>query len=212
MRRITALRPRGGRRKRVLVYLDGKFAFSLEAEVVVKEGLTVGQELDSDRLEALSRANDFQRCLKAAHGYLSYRPRSEFELRERLYRRGFNGGSVEAVLARLKEAALVDDVEFAQFWYDNRQTFSPRSGSLTRMELRRKGVAEEVIGQVIGTISDEDSAYRAGLVKARRLPLSDYQVFRRRLGEYLRRRGFSYGVISKIVARLWPEMRESNSE
>jgi regulatory protein len=212
MRRITALRLRGGRRKRILVYLDGKYALGLEAEVVVKQGLVVGQELDSDRLEALSRANDFQRCLNAAHGYLSYRPRSEFELKERLSRRGFNGGSVEAVLARLKELALVDDVEFAQFWCDNRQTFSPRSGSLTRMELRRKGVAEEVIGQVIGTVSDEDSAYRAGLVKAHRLSLSDYQVFRRRLGEYLKRRGFSYGVISKTVAQLWLEMRESNSE
>jgi len=211
MKRITALRLRGGRRKRILVYLDGRYVFGLEAEVVAQQGLAVGQELDSGRLEALSRADAFQRCLNAAHGYLSYRPRSEFELRERLSRRGFDGGSVEAVLARLKEAALVDDVEFAQFWHDNRQTFSPRSGSLTRMELRRKGVAEEVIRRVTGTVSDDESAYRAALAKARRLPLSDYQTFRRRLGGYLRRRGFGYGVISKTVEQLWQEMRESNS-
>jgi len=211
MKRITALRLRGGRRKRILVYLDGRYAFGLESEVVAQQGLAVGQELDSGRLEALSRADAFQRCLNAAHGYLSYRPRSEFELRERLSRRGFDGGSVEAVLARLKEAALVDDVEFAQFWHDNRQTFSPRSGSLTRMELRRKGVAEEVIRRVTGTVSDDESAYRAALAKARRLPLSSYQTFRRRLGDYLRRRGFGYGVISKTVEQLWQEMRESNS-
>jgi len=211
MKRITALRLRGGRRKRILVYLDGRYVFGLEAEVVAQQGLAVGQELDSGRLEALSRADAFQRCLNAAHGYLSYRPRSEFELRERLSRRGFDGGSVEAVLARLKEAALVDDVEFAQFWHDNRQTFSPRSGSLTRMELRRKGIAEEVIRRVTGIVSDDESAYRAALAKARRLPLSDYQTFRRRLGGYLRRRGFGYGVISKTVEQLWQEMRESNS-
>jgi regulatory protein len=206
MKRITALRLRGGRRKRILVYLDGRYAFGLEPEVVAQQGLAVGQELDSGRLEALSRADAFQRCLNAAHGYLSYRPRSEFELRERLSRRGFDGGSVEAVLARLKEAALVDDVEFAQFWHDNRQTFSPR-----RMELRRKGVAEEVIRRVTGAVSDDESAYRAALAKACRLPLSDYQTFRRRLGGYLRRRGFGYGVISKTVEQLWQEMRESNS-
>jgi regulatory protein len=210
VKQVTALRSRGGRRKRVSVYLDSKFAFSLEAEVVLTERLKVGQELTSEQIRALARADNFQRCLSAAMHYLSYRPRSEFELRERLGRRNFDGDSVEEVLARLKERGLVDDTEFAQFWQDNRQAFSPRSSSLTRLELRRKGVAEEIIGQVVSTVSDGESAYRAALGKARRLPVSDYQSFRRRLGEYLKRRGFSYGVINNTVQQLWQEMRESN--
>ena len=210
MKQVTALRSWGGRRKRVSVYLDSKFAFSLEAEVVLAERLKVGQELTSEQIRALAKADSFQRCLNAAMYYLSYRPRSEFELRERLGRRNFDGDSVEEVLAQLKERGLVDDMEFAQFWQDNRQAFSPRSSSLTRLELRRKGVAEEIIGQVVSTVSDAESAYRAALSKARRMPVSDYQSFRRRLGEYLRRRGFSYGVINNTVEQLWREMRESN--
>lgn len=210
MKQVTALRSGGGRRKRVSVYLDSKFAFSLEAEVVLAERLKVGQELTSEQIRALARADSFQRCLNAALHYLSYRPRSEFELRERLGRRNFDGDSVEEVLARLKERGLVDDTEFAQFWQDNRQAFSPRSSSLTRLELRRKGVAEEIIGQVVSTVSDGESAYWAALGKARRMLVSDYQSFRRRLGEYLRRRGFSYGVINNTVEQLWREMRESN--
>ena len=210
MRQITTLRSGRGRKKRVNVYLDGRFAFSLEAEVVLAERLKVGQELTSEQIRALARADNFQCCLNAAMHYLSYRPRSEFELRERLCRRNFDGDSVEEVLARLKERGLVDDTGFAQFWQDNRQAFSPRSSSLTRLELRRKGVAEEIIGQVVSTVSDGESAYRAALGKARRLPVSDYQSFRRRLGEYLRRRGFSYGVINNTVEQLWQEMRESN--
>lgn len=211
MKQVTALRSGGGRRKRVSVYLDSKVAFSLEAEVVLAERLKVGQELTSEQIRALARADSFQRCLSAAMHYLSYRPRSEFELRERLGRRNFDGDSVEEVLAQLKERGLVDDTEFAQFWQDNRQAFSPRSSSLTRLELRRKGVAEEIIGQVVSTASDGESAYRAALGKARRMPVSDYQSFRRRLGEYLRRRGFSYGVINNTVQQLWQEMKESDS-
>jgi len=212
MKKVTALRPKGNRGARVGVYLDDKFAFSLETEVVVKEGLMVGQELDSEQIGALVRANELQRCLNAATHYLSYRPRSEFELRQRLYRRGFDGDSVEAVLAELKARGLVNDMEFAQFWQDNRHVFRPRSCALTRLELRRKGVAEEIITQVVSSVNDGDSAYRAALSRARRLPLSDYGAFRRRLGEHLRRRGFSYGVISKTVEQLWQEMRESHSK
>ena len=210
MRKITALRVGKSQRKRVNVSLDGRFAFSLEAEVAIKEGLQVGQELSTSQIEALARSDHFHRCLNAAAHYLSYRPRSEFELRERLHQRGFDGDSVEAVLAKLKEQGLVDDMAFAQFWKDNRESFSPRSQWLTKLELRRKGVANNIIDQIADTIDDEDSAYRAALSKARSLPLSDYQSFRRRLGDYLKRRGFGYGVINHTIERLRPEL-ESRS-
>jgi len=210
MRRITALRVGRGRRKRVNVSLDGRFAFSLEAEVAIKEGLQVGQGLSDSQIEALARFDHYHRCLNTAAHYLSYRPRSEFELRERLHQRGFDGDSVEAVLTKLKEQGLVDDMAFAQFWKDNRESFSPRSQWLTKLELRRKGVANNIIDQIADTIDDEDSAYRAALSKARSLSLSDYQSFRRRLGDYLKRRGFGYGVINHTIERLCQEL-ESRS-
>jgi len=205
MARITGLQAGKKRGKRVNVFLDGQYAFSLQAEVAVREGLHVGQELAAGDVEALCRADDLQRGLDAAVRYLGYRPRSESELRQRLQRRGFSGGVVEAVLARLREQGLVDDEAFARFWKENRDAFSPRSQWLTRLELRRKGVGDEVLEPVVGTIDDSDNAYRAALSKARHLPLADYQVFRRRLGGYLRRRGFSYGVIEPTVARVWRE-------
>jgi len=203
--RITAIRGGRGRGKRVNVFLDGKFAFSLEAEVAVREGLQVDQELSASQTEALARSDHFHRCLNAAVYYLSYRPRSESEIRERLQRRGFNGDSIEAVIAKLKEQGLVDDMAFAQFWKDNRQSFSPRSRWLTRLELRQKGVADDIIDQVVDAVDDADSAYRAALSKARSLPLSDYQSFRRRLGDYLKRRGFGYEVINQTIGRMWQE-------
>ncbi len=206
MGKITALRIGREQRKRVNVSLDGRFAFSLEAEVAIKEGLQVGQELSGSQIEALARSDHFHRCLNAANHYFSYRPRSESELRERLHQRGFNGDSVEVVLAKLKEQGLVDDMAFAQFWKDNRESFSPRSQWLTKLELRRKGVANNIIDQIADTIDDEDSAYRAAQSKARSLSLSDYQSFRRRLGDYLKRRGFGYGVINHTVERLWQEL------
>ena len=204
MSKITALRIGKGLRKRVNMFLDDRFACSLEAETVIKEGLQVGQELSSGQIEALTRSNHFYRCLNAASHFLSYRPRSEFEVKERLLRRGFDNNTTESVIAKLKEQGLVDDVAFTQFWKENRDSFSPRSQWLTKLELRKKGITDDLIDQVIDTI-DDDSAYRAALSKARSLPRSDYQSFRRRLGEFLTRRGFGYGVINHTIERLWSE-------
>jgi regulatory protein len=205
MRKITALRVGRGRGKRVNIFLDGKFAFSLEAEVVAKEGLQVEQVLSDEQIEALAGSDHFHRCLNAATLYLSYRLRSESELRERLHRRGFDGDTLEAVITRLKEQGLVNDMAFAQFWRDDRESFSPRSRWLIKLELRRKGVANDIIDQVVEAIDDDDSAYRAALSRARSLPRSDEQSFRHRLGEYLKRRGFSYGVINHTVERMYQD-------
>jgi len=204
MKKVTAVRS-GKRGKRVNIYLNEKFAFSLEAEVALKEGLKAEKAISEDEIEALKKADLFQRCLNAAFHFLSYRPRSETELRQRLQRRGFDGDNVAAVLARLKERGLVDDLAFAQFWKDNRQSFRPRSQWLTRLELRQKGVAQEIIDRVAAQVNDEDCAYRAAVAKARRLSTADYEGFSRRLGEYLKRRGFGYGLIKSTVERVWQE-------
>ncbi len=205
MKKITALGIGRGRGKRVNISLDGKFAFSLEAEVAVKEGLKVELALSAEQIRALASSDRLQRCFNAAVHYLSYRPRSEAEIRKRLHQRGFDSDNLETVIARLKEQGLVDDTAFAQFWKDNRESFSPRSQWLTKLELRQKGVASDIIDQAVDTIDDADSAYRALQSKARGLSYSDYQSFRRRLGEYLKRRGFSYGVINNAVERMWQE-------
>ena len=210
MEKISTIRTRRGRGKRVNIFLNGKFAFSLEAEVVIKEGLQIEQELSANQIEALTRSDHVHRCLNTATHYISYRPRSESEIRKHLQQRGFDNDSVETVLAKLKEQELVDDMAFAQFWKDNREFFGPRSRELTKLELRRKGVASHIIEQVVDTIDDDDNAYRAALSKARNLPLSDYLNFRRRLGVYLKQRGFSYEVINHTVGRIWQEVGEQH--
>ena len=211
MSKITAIRTGRKAGKQVNVFLDGRLAFSLEAEVVVKQGLCVGQDLSDDQVEAVARAGRYGRCMSAANRFLGYRPRSEFELRERLHQRGFDEDTVKAVIARLKDLGLVDDVAFAQFWKENRQTFSPRSQWLTERELRSKGVPADIITEAGRDADDGDSAYRAALPRARRLHLSDYETFRRRLGEFLKRRGFNYEIIGHTVRRLWQE-RETQGQ
>jgi regulatory protein len=204
--RITGLKPGRGRAKRVSISLDGKPALNIEAEVFARQMPRVGQELSQEQIEALKRQDERQRCYNTASRYLAYRPRSESELRQRLRKRGFAAESIDTVVAELAEKGLVNDAAFARFWKENRDTFSPRSRWLVSAELRQKGVAAYVIEQVTGQADDIQSAYRAAQKKAGRLPLGDYQVFRHRLGDFLMRRGYGYGVVQETVARLWREL------
>jgi regulatory protein len=205
MSKITGLKAAGTREKRISVFLDGEKAVTLLKETALKQGLRTGQEITENALELLVKLDALQRCHNAAVRFLGYRPRSEAEVRQRLLKRGFDAESMENTIARLKEQGIIDDAAFARFWKENRQDFSPRSRRLTSLELKRKGLPEDIIEQAVAEIDDTDSAYRAALKRAKRLAGPDYLEFRKRLGAYLGRRGFNFSVINTTVKRVWRE-------
>jgi regulatory protein len=206
--KITALKAgKNPRVQRSSIFLDGKFAFSLDNEVILKEQLKVGRELSPKEIDLLTRSDSFQSCLNAAFHFLSFRPRSEVETRLRLRRRGYFDEDIERVISKLKELRLLDDTAFAEFWTENRVNFRPRSQRMLKVELQRKGVESEVIRDVTQDIDDTENAYRVAIGKARTLPAADYQIFRTKLGGYLQRRGFNYGVINSTVKRAWQERK-----
>ena len=149
-----------------------------------------------------------QDCLDAAYYYLSYRPRSEGEIRQWLRKRGFTDEVTEAAIAKLREQNLTDDLAFAQFWKDNRLSFRPKSRRSIEKELRVKKVASEIIEQVTNDIDDDQIAYKLGSSRLPSLAHLDYPNFRRRLSSYLAYRGFGYEVIRDTVARLWREKQD----
>ena len=86
MAKITRLKAQKNK-KRVNVYLDGQFAFGLDADNLLKAGLKVGQELTEKQVENLVFKNESQKLLDKACRFLSYRPRSEKEVRDYLKRK-----------------------------------------------------------------------------------------------------------------------------
>jgi len=110
-----------------------------------------------------------RKSLDSALRLLSYRPRSEQELRDRLARKAFGRRVIEDTLRRLRELGYVDDAAFARFWTETRQAQRPRSRRLLTGELRRRGVAQEQAEEATADISDEEAAYQAA---SRRLSAS----------------------------------------
>jgi regulatory protein len=157
----------------------------------------------------LADSNSMQDCLKAAYRYLSYRPRSEGEIRQCLHRRGFTDEVTEKTIVKLREQNLSDDFAFARFWKDNRITFKPKSKRLIKKELRDKKVAAEIIEQVTSDIDDEEIAYKLGSSRMSTLANLDYPDFYWRLTSYLAYRGFGYEVIKHTAAIIWREREQS---
>lgn len=213
--RITSLEPQKNNPERFNLYVDGRFLLGINAEIVLKMGLQVEQELLPEQLEQLRSEEAEQQAVDRALNYLSFRPRSREEVRRYLRRKETPPEIIEAALARLDRLDFVNDRAFAEFWIETREQFSPRGAHVLKNELRMKGVEREVVDELVDDEQDEERALRAGRKKAMSLvnvPSMDYAKFRNRLGSFLQRRGFGYEVTTRTVRALWSELKEEPEE
>ncbi|MEX2570530.1 MAG: regulatory protein RecX [Gemmatimonadota bacterium] len=186
------------------VYLDGEFQISISAEVAMGSHLRVGRELSPDDLRALESDDLAWRAREAALRLLSYRPRTESELRRRLRTKDFPSEIIERCTRTLVASGLVDDGGFARSYVRDRLRARPSGRARLLAELRRKGVteaeAESAVDEALAEISETelDLARRATGKFARRRA-EDPARRRRRLYGFLSRRGFPSDVITRVI-------------
>jgi regulatory protein len=202
---ITALVAQKRNKERVNVYLDGEFAFGLALIEAIK--LKKGQRLDDGDIERLKALDEIEVAHEHALNYLSYRPRSAEEVRRSLRKskKNFVETTIEIVIERLESAGLLDEEAFAHYWVENRSQFKPRSARALRFELQQKGVSDQAVRAALDGLDEEAEAYRAAQSRLHRYMQSDEETFRKRLGDFLTRRGFSYGIVRNVLDRLWEE-------
>ena len=204
MKKITALTAQKRNPNRVNIYIDWEYAFSLAR--IVAAWLKTGQELDDEKINRLQSEDARERAVQQALLFLSYRSRSESEIRQNLRKHEIPDEIIEQTLQRLRQEGLANDDQFAQAWVENRSTFRPRSRRMMAMELRQKGVTDESVSTALEAVDDEELAYGAAQKRVNRLKDLEWIDFRKKLSEFLARRGFSYSVIAPIVTRIWNEV------
>jgi len=203
MKKITAIEIQKRSPNRVNIHLDGEFAFGLAR--IVAAWLRVGQELSEEKIEQLQVEDARERALQQAMLFLSYRARSESEIRQNLRKHEIPEPVIEQTLERLRQNGFANDTQFARVWVENRSAFRPRSRRMMAMELRQKGLDAEAVSSAIESVDDEALAYEAAQKRAPRLKSLEWNEFRKKLSEFLARRGFSYSVIAPVVTRIWNE-------
>jgi regulatory protein len=204
MAKITAIEPQKRDPDRVDIHIDGEHAFS--AARILVAWLRVGQELSPQKIDSLLAADALERAYQQAAFYLSYRTRSEAEIRQFLRKHKVADNVIEQTLDRLRQNRLADDHQFARLWVENRAAFRPRGRRLLAWELQQKGLSSEAATSALSDLDEVGLAYQAGIKKARQLRASQWIDFRSKLSGFWARRGFPYPVIDAVISRLWHEM------
>lgn len=132
----------------------------------------------------------------AALNFLSYRERSEKEVRDRLSKR-FSLEEIEVVVGKLKELKLINDDQFTQSYIESRSRSRPRSRRLLKLELKQKGI--KIDEDVLNLDKTEEQLALLAIEKKHNLKTFEQRV------RFLQSRGFSWEVIEKVLKNRYNE-------
>ena len=141
-----------------------------------------------------------KRALASALRILTRRDMSSAELSHRLTGRGFPEALAGETVSLLRDAGYLDDRRFARQWAESAIRNGRGYGPRLRLELARHRVPDEIASEVLASLAAEyDEMETLAKLLARKFvgfnPLSATDREKRRVVQYLQRRGFSIAAI-----------------
>ena len=194
---ITKIEIQKSNDERANLYLDEKFFSGISLELVVKEHLKVGMEIDENKLSELILEDEKGKALAKAVKYIGSNLKTEKQLRDYLKKKEYNSVTIDYVMDKLKEYDYLNDENFAKAYI---LTYSKKYGKLKlKSQLKMKGIKESIIENLLEDVqSDSIDLVAKKYMKNKELNYENLQ----KLMRFLYSRGYEFDDINSCVNRL----------
>lgn len=210
--KITSVEPQKKNPKRFNIFLDGQFAFGADEDLIVEHRLVTGKIINPEDLEKLLSEAEIGKLVEKVYGLLNIRYRSEKEIRDYLKNLSFKRKLkerdelsevvIEALIEKLKKRDLVNDLRFAREWTDARRKSRKKGINAIKAELFQKGIAREIIEEVLNAESEISEEFLAIQALEKKLPLwrnIPEMEYKQKALRFLMGKGFSYDLAKQVV-------------
>ena len=148
--------------------------------------------------------DDFEKFYKASIRYLSFRTRSEKEVRDYLTKKECDQLISKRIIDSLVRDHFLNDEEFAKMWIRERTLIKPKAIRVIKMELKQKGISKELIEGAFENSDDSpvdlNLALKLAEKKLRTIhDQSDKFKVKEKLGRYLASKGFDWDTIKAAI-------------
>lgn len=197
--------------ERVSVFIDDEFAFGLTLDLVAREGLKKGIPLSIEAQQALlDQEKDF-RARAVALNYVGYQARTVEEMRRKLRKNGYGADIIDDVIQRLADSGYLDDEAYAKAYVESRFSGSGHGPRRLSADLIKRGVDRGIVERAVSEAFDDDELRDAALQQGRKRWAAleretDLRKRKKRVMDFLARRGFDYGLAREIVEGLVEEV------
>ncbi|MFZ1291412.1 MAG: regulatory protein RecX [Melioribacteraceae bacterium] len=204
---VTELSKKGNWVK--ILFDDDEF-FNIPYELFVKNNIHVGDDISEDEFSKIKLQTNIYQIKQSSFKYLALRNHSNYELKIKLLKKGFEKNLIENVLIDLTNSGFMNDQIFAENYFQSQ--LRKKKGLLKiQAELIKKGIGREIIREVGKKFDDdflnESTVYEIGIKKFNSLKQknnSNIQI-KQKLFSHLVNKGFTIDIIGKAIARIMKE-------
>lgn len=119
-----------------------EYAFSVEEDTLIKEGLRKGLEIDQVKINDLKRKDNTNKAFNQALHYLAQRMRSELEMRQRLEKEDYDDEQIDVVISRLYREQFLNERAFSEAFVLTKKNTTMKGPKIIEKELEEKGIKE----------------------------------------------------------------------
>lgn len=188
-------------KKRVNIFLDGEYGFSLDLDNFGKLNLRVNQELNQEEVNEIIKKGELQKSFDKTLNFAIRRPRSEKEIKDYFRRKEIDKSLQQNIIDRLIKLELLDDTKFAKWWVEQRLEFKHKSKKDIIFELRQKGIDSDAIKKILDNSEIDELKIAKELINKKLYKWQKYdeKVRHQKITQYLAGKGFGWDIINSAV-------------
>lgn len=202
--KITALTKKGNN---VLVCFDDGEFVAIDYRTVLDQGLRRDDEIDENKKKRLISESEFVKAKDSSFRFLSKRPHSTLELKNKLLKKGYTKEIVERTLQNMKSGNYLNDDQFTQAFIEERIKRKKAGINKLKAELFKRGIDRKIIEENLSAVNSETSYENAATLAKRKSELLirrgiEPKKVRQKVFAFLSSRGYESEIIVKILRRL----------
>lgn len=138
------------------IFLDKHYAFSASEQTVAEFVLLPGKNLTEEKIAAIKQFDGRSRASDLAAKYLSYQPRSVYEVSVYLRKHEVDQASANGAIAELTDLGYLDDAKYARLFIADALQVGSKGPGQVKQQLRKKGLTEEVIAEALQAVDPNE--------------------------------------------------------
>lgn len=200
--KITEIRKQKGKKDLFSIFVDGNFVCSLDEYTIYKHKLLEGCEIDKTSLEEMQSECMIDFAFSQSVDLLAKMMKTEKQIREYLYKKGYLKKVVDAVVEKLKSYKYINDVYFAECYVKQKQNSVGKFK--LKNELKLKGVDEQIINNILDELESQgDVAFSIATKYLKNKEKSPQNL--QKLSRHLATKGFSWDEINNVLNKIKKE-------
>lgn len=138
---ITRLEVQVRHKDRVNLYIDDEFVAGITLDTAVKNGLKIGKDVDEITLKEMIFDSEKLSAINKVSNYMKNSIKTEKQIKDYLYKKGYEKEVCVAVIDKLKEYRYLDDKQYVNSYI---ATYKNKFGARRLKEkLKQKGIKDE---------------------------------------------------------------------